>query len=154
MKQCKTFESTKIDIRCLLTTILKCSHALNLRQSFLLIIIKNISLTTSYWLNSYKLTIFDVIIQNLNVFSSDLCVDSTKICSFSIDFSFCTPSTTSFKNEIFKLSNCSCAYDFILFPCFSSFETFNLKSFSQKHVRWNKRKLCDLSYHNYNIWIL
>ena len=134
MKQCETLKSTKIDIRYFLTIISKRSHALNLRRSLLLIIIKNISSTTFYCLNSYEFTFFDVMIQDLNVFSFDLCVNSTKICSFSIDFSFCTPSTTSFKNEIFESLYCSCAYNFTFFSCFFSFETFNLKSFDQKHV--------------------
>ena len=135
MKQCETFKSTKIDTRCSLTIILKHNHALNLRRSLFLITIKNISSTTSCCLNLYKSTFFDVMIQNLNVSSFDLCVDSTEICSFLINFSFCTSSMTSFKNEIFKLLYCSCAYDFILFSCSSSFETFNLKNFNQKYVR-------------------
>ena len=129
MKQCETFESTKIDIRCFLTTISKRSHALNLRRSFFSMTIKNISSTTFCCLNLYELIFFDVMIQGLNVSSFDLCADSAEICSFSIDFSFCTSSATSFKSEIFKLSYCSCVYDFILFSCFSFFETFNLKSF-------------------------
>ena len=121
MKQCETFESTKIDICCFLTTISKRNHALNLRRSFLLMMIKNISSTAFCCLNSYESTFFDIMIQDLSVFLSDLCVDSTEICSFSIDFSFCTSSATSFKNEIFKLLYCSCAYDFILFSCFFFF---------------------------------
>ena len=129
------FESTKIDTRCFLTTISKRSHALDLRQSFLSMTIKNIPSAASCCLNLYESTFFDVMIQGLNVSSSDLCADSTKICSFSIDFPFCTPPATSFKNEIFKSSNCSCAYDFTLFSCFSSFETFSLKNLDQKHVR-------------------
>ena len=135
MKQCETFESTKIDIRCFLTTISKRNHALNLRRSLFLMTIKNISSTAFCCLNSYESTFFNVMIQGLNVFSSDLCADSAKICSFSTDFSLCTPSATSFKSEIFELSYCSCAYDFILFSCSSSFETFNLKNLDQKHVR-------------------
>ena len=135
MKQCETFKSTKINIRCFFTTILKRNHALNLRRSLFLMTIKNISSTAFCCLNSYKSTFFNIIIQDLSVFSSDLCVGSAKICSFSIDFSFCTSSATSFKSEIFKSLYCSCAYDFILFLCLSSFETFSLKSFDQKHVR-------------------
>ena len=130
MKQCEAFESMKIDICYFLTIILKRSHALNLRRSFLLMTIKNILLTAFCCLNLYKLTFFDVMIQNLSVFSSDLCVDSIKICSFLVDFSFCTPSATLFKSKVFKLSNCSCAYNFTFFSCFSSFETFSLKNFN------------------------
>ena len=134
MKQCKTFKSTKIDIRCSLIIISKRNHALNLRRSFFSMTIKNISSITFYYLNSYKSSFFDIMIQDLNVSSSDLCVNSTEIYSFLINFSFCTSSTTSFKNKIFKSSYCLCAYNFILFPCFSSFEIFNLKNFDQKHV--------------------
>ena len=135
MKQYEAFKSTKIDTRCFLTIISKRSHALNLRRSLLSMTIKNISSTASCCLNSYESTFFDVMIQNLSVSSSDLCVSSTEICSSLIDFSFCTPSTTSFKNEIFESLNCSCAYDFIFFSCFFFFETFSLKNFGQKHVR-------------------
>ena len=125
---------TKINIRCFLTTILKRNYALNLRRSFLSMMIKNILFIISCYLNSYESTFFNIMIQDLSVFSSDLCINLIKICSFLINFSFCTSSATSFKNEIFKLLNCSCAYDFILFSCFFSFETFNLKSLDQKHI--------------------
>ena len=129
MKQCEMFESTKIDIHCSLTIISKRSHALNLRRSLLFTTIKNISSTTFCCLNSYESTFFDVMIQDLNILSFNLYVDSAEIYSFSIDFLFCTSSATSFKNEIFESSYCSCAYDFILFLCSSSFEIFNLKNF-------------------------
>ena len=129
MKQYKTLESTKIDIYYFLTIISKRNHALNLHRLFLSMIIKNILSTALYCLNSYKLKFFDVMTENLNVFSFNLCADSGKICLFSINFSFCMSSTTSFKNKFFKLLYYSCAYDFILFSCFSSCATFNLKSF-------------------------
>ena len=134
MKQCETFKSTKIDIRCSLIIISKRNHALNLRRSFFSMTIKNILSTTSCCLNSYESMFFDIMIQDLNISSSDLCVNSAEICSFLIDFPLCTSSTTSFKNKIFESLYRSCAYDFILFSCFFSFETFNLKSFNQKHI--------------------
>ena len=124
----------KIDIRCFLIIISKRSHALNLRRLFFSMTIKNISSTTFYCLNLYESTFFDIMIEDLNVFLFNLCVDSAEIYSFLINFPLCTLSATSFKNEIFKSSYCSCAYDFIFFLCFFSFEIFSLKNLDQKHV--------------------